>query len=203
MRFEYFFDSFGNVFIKHEDQVYELNIDDDNNPVLDVVKKNEYTNEFIDTQFDTIQINTEKQTTPNNNEHYEEDIKNKYYAEDNDYINIKNANEETEQDINEYYDDYNDADEEAKISFGLVDDYKPIINNDYSFEIISLYDVFVYENGLIKMRTSPIHDTCIYRLCIYDNVKMTFRAISESKSYDYSVGIDRYNKLYIVRDVTK
>ena len=180
-----FFDSRGNVYFKNDNLIYQVNIDNKDQPhcdmaeykILDDLEDNEKIKYVVDQLY----------ITQNNNygsDHY------KYYPEDKLYVVPKSKEED---------DDY----EEEYISFLLTNKIDVSILNIESREcgeFCPLYDTIVFNGSIqkneIMMKTKLNNSPVNYRLLLYTSGECIFRAIG-SKNQEYNIYIDNNDILFI------
>jgi len=188
---ELFFDNGGNFYFKCSDEIYDLSISSNNKLDCDICKIDEINNSHpkniklnnlkLTMESNSLKgqiqrdINKKKSTDEPNNI---DDIEN----EENDYYNHLYENHEFTDFNSVNSDDENDHNESVKFLSCGID------INIYDFDnIIALYDTLIYnddpEHGSLCFKTSLVNINPCYRLKIYKNGTLSFRAIGDKEEF--------------------
>lgn len=158
----------GNLYFNFNEKMYQLNIDENDNPILEIGEYN---------IMDDIKIYTKGKIIKS--EKFENDD---YFQEDNGHDLIDENND--------YYDEYEDIDETPFFKF-YDSESKIDIHNRENGHILALYDIFLYDNisqpeqEKLIFQSKLQNEISIYRVALYTNGKFFFRPIGCAKEKKY------------------
>jgi len=176
------FDRYGNIYLENNNNLYELEIDKKNNPIITNINNNKQE-EILNINKITINKNKlQQKIIDEDNEEYKE-IEDKEYT-----INGKIKEIIIDEDNINEYGIYN----KPFIFYSPKYSETKIIDMDQN--ISALYDTYIYENNTLIFVSKSCEEESIYRLILHTNGIIQFRNIGENnRQYRLNINNDTIN----------
>lgn len=208
------FDVYGNLYFDNDNNTYQINITGKNIPCCEIGEYDiisEYENNLgtfsLLNKENSLKIKVkhkiEEEAEYNSDDEYDLDGDNitDYYPEDNDYVyNEDNASSD------ELIDEYNVSNygyDNLKFEFWNNSINKPIpIYNRKDGDIMSLYDVYVYDNNNLVFKSNSRDNSSIYRIRLNTDGNIYFRPIGYPEEL-YELVLNDTNQLVLAKNHKK
>jgi len=201
MNFEY--DTNGNIFLKHNDEYYMLDIDKNDDVCFEKIYNKIYNTQHIDNLTKKIESDSLNKLYMKGMQEATEEINQNLDLQDYDENQIQEiASAYNEINMNPEYHSYKDC--EYELDNECYDDNEPnkfeiftntVNKSDLLYEPPS-YETIIYKNNIIQMRTKLTNNQPFYRLSIHIEGKIQLNIIgTKLKFYIFDVDTLKINKI--------
>lgn len=198
--FQIISDQFGNIYFRHSNSIYQLNVDGKNNIYFekyneaDINKINQKIGKFTNLNDTSLRAKVKQEKEKykyqlddideddEDDENYYDDTYNKYYLENSNILIDENCNDESEEFIDE---ENNKNFGEGNKKFNFYSSVEHIVDIHDIEKIAALYDTYIYNiHDQLIFKSNSRDNESLYILKIYASGKIFFRPIgAHDKQY--------------------